>query len=249
MEITLGSIVSYVVGIPLVLISLLLTIQTPLGLIPLFAGLLIIPVIRRQISKRVGVNFSRGAAAGIGTFGVIACVVVLVLVAVSGGGGGAGGGTEAMPGDDVPDVSMTAESVSPADASTSLQVTWNARAQSAVDPDPDDLSIYNSNEGQKYLVVRMRITNAGSESLDLSPSLFRVESEDVEYEYQPLFGSGNSLSGVTLNPGSSYSGWTAFSVPEDTTEARLFVYQDAYFQKNVSVSFSHDPEMAINMSD
>jgi|GEM_PF-3428104 len=244
MKISLGLIVSYVVGIPLVLLSLLLTIQTPLGLIPLLAGLLIIPVIRRQIAKRAGVEFSRGAAAGIGTIGVIAGIVVLVLVGLS--GGGAGG---SVPGADVSNVTMTAEDESPQDASTSLQVEWNSRAQSAVDPDPDDISIYNPNEGQKFVVVRLRITNTGDEPLDLTPRLFRLASSGVEYSYQGLVGSGNSLSGVTLNPDGTHSAWIAFSVPEDLTEARLIVNQEVYFQKNISVSFTHNTDMPINMSD
>lgn len=244
MNITLGSIVSYVVGVPLTLLGLLLTIQTPLGLVPFLAGILIIPVVRRQIAERAGVEFSRGAAAGIGTFGVIAFIIIFVIVAPSGGGG-----SGAAPGSDVSNVSVSAVDASPPDASTSLAVEWNSRAQSAVDPDPDDMSIYNSNEGQKFVVFRVRISNEGSEPLELTPRLFRLRSAGVEYEYQSLFGSGNSLSGVTLNAGGSHSAWTAFSVPEDLTEAELIVYQDAYFQQNVSVSFSHNPGMPIAMSD
>lgn len=242
MEITLGSIVSYVVGVPLVLLSLLLTVQTPLGLIPLLAGLLIIPVVRRQLAERAGIELSRGAAAGIGTAGVIAVIVVLVVVGLSGGGGGA-------PGADVSNVTVTAEDSFPQDASTSLQVEWNSRAQSAVDPDPDDMSIYNSNEGQKFVVIRVRITNTGDEAIELTPRLFRLTSDGVEYEYQALFGSGNSLSGVTVNPDGTHSAWTAFSVPEDQTESRLIVNQEAYVRKNVSVSFTHNADMPINMPD
>jgi len=241
MEITLGSILSYVVGVPLVLVSILLTVQTPLGLIPLLAGLLIIPVVRRQIAKRMGVEFSRSATAGIGTVGVIAGVVVLVLVGLSGGG--------SVPGADVSNVTMSAEDASPQDVSTSLQVEWNSRAQSAVDPNPDAISIYNSNEGQKFVVVRVSVTNTGEESIELTPRLFRLSSDGIEYEYQGLFGSGNSLSGVTMNPDGTHSAWTAFSVPEGLTEAQMIVNQEAYFQKNVSVSFNHNPNMSINMSD
>lgn len=242
MKITLGLIVSYLVGIPLVLLSLLLTIQTPIGLIPLITGLLILPPIRRQLAKRTGVEFSRGASGGIGTIGVISCLVILVLVAFSGSGGG-------VPGADVSNMSVMAQDASPVNPSTSLEVVWNARAQSAVDPDPNDMSIYNSNEGEKYLVVRMEVTNSGDEPIELDPRLFELESEGVVYEYQSLFGSGNSFSGVSLNPGGSYSAWTAFSVPENTANGQIVINQEAYFQKNISVSFSHNESMSINMSD
>lgn len=190
MEITLGSIVSYVVGIPLVLVSFLLTLQSPFGLIPLFAGLLVLPPVRRQLAKRAGVGFSRWAAGGIGAFGVVSFIVVLILVALSGGGGG-------VTGADVSNVSVSAQDASPSNPSTSLNVVWNARAQSAVDPDPGDMSIYNSNEGEKFLVVRVEVTNSGDEPIELDPRLFKFQSEGVVYDYQPLFGSGNSLSGVS----------------------------------------------------
>ena len=216
MEITLGSIVSYLAGVPLVLLSILLTIQTPLGLIPLLAGFLIIPVVRRQIAKRVGIEFSRGAAAGIGTVGVIAGVVVLVLVGLSTTGAVA-------PGSDVSNVTVTAQDTSPPDATVSLNVEWTSRAQSAIDPDPDDMSIYRPNDGQKFVVVRMTVTNTGNESVELTPRLFRLSSDGVEYEYQGFFGSGNSLSGVTLNPDGTHSAWTAFSVPEGLSDGELIV--------------------------
>jgi hypothetical protein len=244
MNITLGLIVSYVVGVPLTLFGLLLTIQTPLGLVPLLAGVLIIPVVRRQLAARAGIEFSRGAAAGIGTFGVIAFVVILVIVALS-GGGGAGG----APGADVSNVSVTTKNANPADSSTTLSVEWNSRAQSAVDPDPDDLSTYSSNDGQKFVVIRVRVTNEGGESAELTPRMFRLQSSGVEYEYQALFGSGNSLSDVTVNPGGTHSAWAAFSVPEDLTEARLIIYQGAFFRQNVSVSFTHNEQMPIEMDD
>lgn len=242
MKITLGSIISYVVGIPLVIVSILLAIQTPLGLIPLLCGLLIIPAVRRQISKRGDIELSRGATAGIGSFGVIACVVVLIIAGLSGAGGG-------VPGDDVSNVSLTAEDSSPSDASTSLQVVWNARAQSAVDPNPDDMSTYSSNEGEKFVVVRMEITNTGNEQLELTPRIFQLEANGVIYNHQSLFGSGNSFYDVSLNPDATYSAWVAFSVPEDATEAQLTVNQEAYYEKNISVSFSEDTELSINMSD
>lgn len=241
-EITLGSIVSYVVGILLILMGMILTVQSPLGLLPLLGGLLILPVLRRELDRRTGISFSRGAAAGIGTVSVIAAVVIIVLIAASGSTGG-------TPGSDVSNVSVSAVNSNPSDASTKLEVTWNSRAQSAVDPDTSDMSIYNSENGQKFLVVRMTIENTGDNQLELDPRLFRFESEGVEYDYQPLFGSGNSFSGVTLNPDASYSAWIVYSIPEDTSEGRLIVNQEVYFQKNVTVTFSHKPRMAINMSD
>lgn len=241
MNITLGSIVSYVVGVPLTLFGVILTTQTPLGLVPLLAGILIIPVIRRQLAGRAGVEFSRGAAAGIGTFGVIAFFVVVVIVGLSGGG--------AAPGADVSNVSVTAEDTNPPDSITTISVEWNSRAQSAVNPNPGSFSTYSSNEGQKFVVIRVKVANEGDESIELNPRMFRLQSSGVEYEHQALFGSGNSLSGVTVNPDGTHSAWTAFSVPEDMTEGELVVHQDAFYRQNVSVSLTHNEQMPIEMSD
>jgi len=84
MEITLGKIVSYLVGIPVVLLCLLLTIQTPLGLIPLVLSLLVLPPIRRQLDSRANLQFSRGATVGIGFIAIVGFLAVAVM-AVPGG--------------------------------------------------------------------------------------------------------------------------------------------------------------------
>jgi hypothetical protein len=173
---------------------------------------------------------------------VIAGVVVLIIVGLSSTGAVA-------PGADVSNVTVTAEDTSPPGSTVSLDVEWNSRAQSAVDPDPDDVSTYQSNDDQKFVVVRMEVTNTGTEPIELTPRLFRLSSDGVEYEYQGFFGSGNSLSGVTLNSNGTHSAWTAFSVSEGLTDGELTVNQDAYFQKNISVSLTHNSDMPINMSD
>jgi hypothetical protein len=40
-----------------------------------------------------------------------------------------------------------------------------------------------------------------------------------------------------------------FQVPEDTTTGVLVTNQDAYFDQNVSVAFTHDERMAIGVAD
>jgi hypothetical protein len=246
MKITLGSIASYVVGAFLVIVSVPLTIQSPVGLLTLLAGLLVLPFVRRFLESRFDIELSRGVTAATGSLGVVIAIVAVVLIAISAGGGSVENTN--TPGSDVSDVSVTAEN-SISNTPSHLDIEWNSRAQSAVDPDPDDISIYNSNEGQKFVVVRMKIQNTGSEPVELTPQAFILRSDGVEYSYQGLFGSGNSLSDVTLNSGGEYSGWVVFSVPEDMTDAELITDQDAYFQQTVSTNFNRNSGMAINMSD
>jgi len=242
MEITLGKIASYLVGIPVVVMSVLAVVQTPLALVPLAGGLLILPPVRRQLDARVGLSFSRGAAAGIGTVSVIVLTVAIVIAASTAAGGGSG------PGADVSNVTVSAQDTSPSDAAVGLEATWNARAQSAVDPDPNDLSVYSSNDSEKYIVIRIALTHTDGGDIDLTPRLFHIAVDGVIYDPQTLFGAGNSISDVTLTSESTYSAWLAYSVPEDTSEAELRVNQGAYFDRNVSVDFDYDATMAINMS-
>ena len=153
------------------------------------------------------------------------------------------------PGSDVPDVNVTAEDYSPSYAEGSLEVEWNSRAQSGVDPDPSDSSTYNADYGEKFLVIRMRIKNTGNNNIQLSPDLFKFTSGGAEYKHVTFLGGFNPFSVKTLNPDRSYSGWVIFEVPYDMTYGRLFVYHDTSFQKNVEVSFLHNSRMTINMAD
>lgn len=241
MRITLGSIVSYIVGLAVAGLSFLALFENVYAVAPLLAGLLILPPTRRWLARSAGIEFNRGAAAAIGVVGVLALLLVLA-------GSGASGGADSSPGSQVSDVSVSTTNETIEAADTSLEVTWNARAQSAVDPDTGDYSTYQSNDGEKYLVVRMKISNTGDSGVDLTPRAFRVESDGVVYDSQTLFGSGNSLSDVTLTPGGTYSGWVAFSIPEDTSTGTLQVDQEAYYNQRIKVSFTHATEMSVNMS-
>lgn len=243
MQITFRSIAAYILGVPVALLGLLAVFTSlAAGGLLLGGGLLLLPIVRRKLLKTTGIKFSGGAAAAI----FLVCAVAgMGTLALSTGGDGS---TVAGPGSSVSNVSVTAESVTPVDAKRELSVVWNSRAQSAVDPDPNDMSIYRSNDGQKYLVVRMEITNTGEGKIELTPRFFKFETDGVIYDYQGLFGSGQSFSSVALTPDSSYSGWTVFPIPSDATTGSIVVDQDAYYSMNVSVSFEHDSEMPINMS-
>lgn len=245
MKITFGWIISYLVGVPLVLFSLLLLVLSWWALVPLVCGLLILPFVRRQLAARFDVEFSRGAAAGLGTVGVVAVLVVMVIVAA----GAIGGGGSGTPGEDVTNVTVTAADETVADPDKSMAIVWNARAQSAVNPDPDSFTKYSADEGQKFLVVRMQVENTGDEPVEPSPRAFKLDVDGVHYDRQALFGSGHTLGGATVTPGATHEGWIVFAIPEDATEGELVVDQEAYHREDVSVAFEHDPDMAINMSD
>lgn len=244
MRITLRSIVAYVLGVPVAIFGVLVIFTNVVaGILFVVGGLLALPVVRRKLDASTGLEFSGGAAAAIFLVCAVAGVGTLAFSASP-----SDGDTATGPGSGVTDVSVTAQSMSPADAATQLSVTWNSRAQSAVDSDSSDLTNHQPNDGEKFVVVRMQVTNTGTSDLELTPRLFQLRADGVVYEYQVLFGSGHGLAGVTLTPGAGYSGWTVFSVPNGTTEGSLIVNQDAYFRKNVTVQFTHNASMPINMS-
>ena len=126
-------------------------------------------------------------------------------------------------------------------------MTWNARAQSAVDPDTSDVSNYQAEDGNKFAVVRMQLTNAGESEIDLTPRLFRLTADGVSYDFQSLFGSGQGGLDVALQQNASYDGWVVFEVPEDTSNAELTVNQDAYVG-NTTVRFTQDESLPVNVS-
>lgn len=260
MDITGGTIAGYAYGIPALLVGLasaafgvlfLLAgtggaVATLLfGIVLLIGAVVSMPVSRRTVHDKVGISFSRGAVVGVcGVVSVLATVLFVVGVI-----GLLGSGASAVPGADVSNISVSANDVNSGSGSA-LSITWNSRAQSAVDPDSGDMSTYRAEDGQKFVVIRMQITNTGTEDIDLSPRFFKLQSSSVVYDYQGLFGSSSGgLSGVTLQPDGDYSGWIAFSVPSDTQSASLITDQSVYYDRNISVSFEHDSSMSINVSD
>jgi hypothetical protein len=187
-------------------------------------------------------------------FGVIILLLVAVIGIVVVGGVGflalasSGDSAETGPGSDVSDVRVSAEGTDPGATPYALDVTWNTRAQSSVQPDPSSFSSYNANDGEKLLVVRMEITNTGAEALELTRATFKVRVGGVGYDSTRLAGSGNSFTGTRLQPDATYRTWLVYSIPEGATDAQLVATQDGYYQNGIVVEFEHDSAMPINMS-
>jgi hypothetical protein len=252
MEITLGKIVSYLSGLSLIGLGLVFLLLSMWAVIPLLAGILILPPVRRLLDTRADITFSRGATVGIGSLGAIALVGVVLLVAFGGGGSVAdapatpaddGSEATAAPGDLVSQVDITArnESTSP---TKSLGIRWNSRAQRSVDADPDDAIEGDERTGYKYLVVRAEVTNTGNESIELTPQMFALTADNVTYESGNYFGPNYSFSDIELQPGGSRTGWVAFEIPVGVSDGALTV---DHYSGNVSTSFTHDESFPINM--
>lgn len=260
MEITGSSIAGYAFGLPSLLVGLTAGLFGVLflvtgtsrgvslllfGIVLTIAGSVATPVLRRLIKSQLGISFSRPAVVGISALSTVLATLLFVITII----GLISSTGSVPPGADVSNVSMSAQNVNPETADHQLEIIWNARAQSGVDPDTDDFSSYSAEDGEKFVVVRMEVTNVGDGEIELTPRFFQFESSGVRHDYQGLFGSSDGFSGITLSPGATHEGWIVFSVSEDTTTGVLVTNQDAYFDQNVSVAFTHDERMAIDVAD
>jgi len=257
MDVTGG--LRYVVGGGLVLaagtgiaVGLLLVLQSAWGVLlavgsaaALFVGVYVTPVGKRRLDTLLGREFGWVGATAIAVVLLGAAVVLSTtsIIAV-----GLTASSDKPPGADVANVSVTATDAD-VQSERVLDVTWTSRAQSGVDPNPDDYSSYSADEGEKFVVFRMAIKNTGSEPVDLTPRLFKLDVDSVVYDHQSLFGSSGGLGQVELEPGGEFTGWIAFTVDAGTTEAELVVNQDAYYNTRVRVTFDHNPGMEIGVED
>ncbi|MDF9748408.1 DUF4352 domain-containing protein [Natrinema salsiterrestre] len=239
MKLTFKSILGYLLGIPMLLFGALVCFTSFLsGVVLIVAGIVAIPKTRRVFQDQTGIEFSTGAAAGIPTILLIAGIVLLAMTSA---------GTVSGPGDEVSNVTVEHQDLEAEQPDHELAVTYNTRAQTSVNPDPDSMTHYSSEDGQKYLVVRMEIENQGTNETELTPQLFQFESGGVVHDYQGLLGSGNGLSNVALESGSTYRAWVVFSIPEDATQGTLRGSDQAFYDETVSISFERDGSMPIEM--
>lgn len=243
MKLTLRSMLGYLAGIPILLFGLLILYTTILGGVAIvIGGLVAIPKTRRLFQDQTGIELSTGAAGGIPA---IMLMIGMVLLAMSSAGVTGSG----VPGDDVSNVSVSHEDLEREAPDHELHVTYNTRAQDSVNPDPDDGSHYSSGSGQKYLVIRMELENRGSSDVELSQDLFRFETGGVVHDYQSLLGSGNSLQGTTLEPGSTYNSWVVFSIADDVEEGTLRATDEPLYDETATITFEKDSSMAIEMAE
>lgn len=189
-NITLGKIVGYLFGIVFILAGLGGLIQGPGGVLILVGGLFALPIVRRRITERTGVSFSRWAVALI--------VIVLVMAGgaslpqpdsgsqaeMNGGGGGETGDSngESSPTEDSGQQSLSHEvgesfTVGDGDQAVQYQAT-DAFSQGAVGS-----SAIGTEADGVFVVVILEMENVGDASFDISDRHLRVvDSENREFK-------------------------------------------------------------------
>ncbi|MFC7082467.1 DUF4352 domain-containing protein [Halorussus caseinilyticus] len=171
----------------------------------------------------------------LGVVVVVALLAVGVLVGPSipflgGGGGGA---------------PISAESVAPANSTTNVTVSWNAKVVDTIDPNESDGRAYHAPRGEQFVLVRMSVNNTGEKSAKVRQAGFKLRTENRTYSHQPL-NEHDGFVDFAISPGTNYVGWTVFSVPKGTTGT--LVYERNASDKPIAVSFDHDPNLAVNVT-
>jgi hypothetical protein len=138
-----------------------------------------------------------------------------------------------------------AESVSPENDTISLHVAWNAKVTDTIDPNESDEQAYYAPDGKQFVVVRMSINNTGEEQTNLTQSAFKLRTENRTYAYQVLADHDGFLD-FPITPGQHYVGWTAFTVPEETTGT--LVYDQNATLATAAVEFERDSNLAVNVT-
>lgn len=225
-NITLGKIVGYLFGILFILTGLAGVTQSAGGILILLGGVFALPLVRRRITDKTGVSFSRWA------------VMLIVIVLVIAGGialpqpdsgtqpetsedGSTGGQTEANGGGSTGEASLSHDigepfTVGDGDQSVQYQAT-DAFTQNAVGS-----SGFGTEADGVFLVVILEMENVGDESFDITDRHLRaVDSENREFEADfeaSAYADSDSrieVEGITseqLNPGLSVTRAVIFDV-------------------------------------
>jgi hypothetical protein len=172
-------------------------------------------------------------------------LAVVVLVALVGAGVLVGpslpipflGGGDSAP--------IDAESVAPANGTTTFSVKWNARVTDEIDPNESDTKSYRAPRGEQFVLVQMHVTNTGEGKAKIRRSGFKIRAENRTYGHQPLSDHVGFM-GLTMSPGQNYGGWMVFAVPKGTTGT--LVYERNASAPPVGVEFAHDPNVAVNVT-
>lgn len=195
--ITIGKIVSYGFGILFILTGLVSLVTGIGGILILLGGVFALPPVRRRITSRTGISFSRG---------VVVLIVVALIVAggaafpqsgdsdqaASSGGGADGGGaipttTPTPTTAPTPTTTPTQQSVRHEIGESFTVGSGDQSIQYRVDDSFSQESVGSSAVGTEadgiYLVVILEIENVGDESFDITDRHLRaVDDQDREYE-------------------------------------------------------------------
>ncbi|WP_423744198.1 restriction endonuclease (plasmid) [Haladaptatus sp. SPP-AMP-3] len=138
---------------------------------------------------------------------------------------------------------VTANSTAPSNATGALDVRWNAKRVSKLNPESGDDGVYKPGDGKKFLLVSMNVTNTGSDSLGLRPQAFALRSNGTLHGHQPLKNTTGFQPSV-LDGGESTSVWLVFSIDADAPNATI-VTTGRLRRGHVRTEFTRDETLSV----
>ncbi|UPW01134.1 restriction endonuclease [Halorussus gelatinilyticus] len=194
----------------------------------------------RAVGDRLGSKLS--AALGGTSVPAKPAVAVVLVVALLAAGVLSGVSIPFLGGGGGP---VSAESVSPANSTTTLSVAWNARVTDTIDPDESDGKAYPAPRGKQFVLVKMRINNTGDAKTPLKKSAFKLRTANRTYGHQPL-AEHEGFIDFPISPNQRYVGWLAFAVPEGSSGT--LIYDQNATGTPVTVEFTRDSSIDVNVS-
>jgi len=128
-----------------------------------------------------------------------------------------------------PAVSLDAEDHSDPTPDVSLEVVYNAGVTSELPTDPPTIA----DDGWKWLLVRMDVTNLGDTPRELSEYQYRVTTDDGEFGHV-VTKTQWTLAGKRAAPSETASGWVVFHIPESASAATLSVRENTRLAYDVA---------------
>ncbi len=111
---------------------------------------------------------------------------------------------------------VSANSTATPNATNALEVRWNTKRVSKLNPNTGDDGVYKPRDGQQFLLVSMNVTNDGDDAVGLQPQDFALRSNGSLLGYQPLKNTTGHSS--VLEPDHSTTVWYVFSIDEGRAE-------------------------------
>lgn len=223
-DITVGKLLTYPMGVLLILLGVVSLFTSPVsGGVFIITGVLLLPVIRTKLSDQ-GVSLSRGV------------VAVIFIVGVAAGGGLLVGNTPGVSEGTPTAADSGAESTQQQESLThevqesfvvgegdqSLEYT----VQSVSYRDSVGSSAVGQDANGQFLVIELSIENVGSETVDILTSYFTVvDGQEREYEAdsEAMAYVDSSISFEQVTPGTSLEGTIVFDVPADNADRELVI--------------------------
>ncbi|ELZ05380.1 DUF4352 domain-containing protein [Natrialba aegyptia] len=141
-------------------------------------------------------------------------------------------------GGDVPGVTLDSEDLEAEDADVSLEIAYNARVSTELGPGEHSTI---AEDGNKWVIVRMDVTNTGDAERELLAHQYILESGGETYEIVAF--DEHYLRGKTAGSGETVTGWVAFHVPVETETATLTANQDAIAEQ-IDVEFTRNTSLS-----